>query len=144
MAGLSLSSRRAIPANHPTSIQGGLPEVIAIGALDANDTLAEFSSRGPNLWKIGDLVLTLLKPDITAPGAKVTSSVPGNKYATFSGTSMATPHVAGAIALALQLNPKIHAAEAKALLSLTSDKKTDVNFGYGIMDAYRFVKAATR
>src|SRR5712671_6276867 len=58
--------------------------------------LAGFSSRGPtNLLDI--------KPDVCAPGVNVLSSVPGNRFAMFQGTSMATPHVAGSSALLVQL-----------------------------------------
>lgn len=126
----------------PNGLPGGIPEALAVGALDETDAIAEFSSRGPNLWKIGEAVLTFLKPDITAPGVRVTSAFPGNKYATWAGTSMATPHVSGIIALALQRNPKLRFADVKARILMTSEKKTDTQFGYGILDGYAFVKSA--
>ncbi|NBX93231.1 MAG: hypothetical protein EB078_00610 [Proteobacteria bacterium] len=125
----------------PNGIPGGLPDVIAVGAFDKTDTIAEFSSRGPNLWKIGPSVLTVLKPDISAPGVAIGSSFPGNKYAVWDGTSMAAPHVSGAIALLLQANPKLNFSDVKMLLMNTSEKKGDGLFGYGIMNAYELIKA---
>ncbi len=126
----------------PNGFPGGLPEPIAVGATAPNGELATFSSRGPNLWKVGESILTLLKPDISAPGEKITSAYPGNKYATMAGTSMATPHVSGAIALALQANPKLKFSDVKKLLLKSSEKKIDTQFGYGVLNAYEFIKLA--
>jgi subtilisin family serine protease len=128
----------------PNGIPGGLPEAIAVGAIAKGDGVAYFSSSGPNIWIIGDLVLSLVKPDLSAPGVKVTSAFPGNKYATWSGTSMATPHVTGTVALAKQLNPKLRAGEIRRLLLSSTDKKLDFQFGHGILNAYQVVKNVTR
>jgi len=126
----------------PNGFPGGLAEPIAVGAISPNGEIAAFSSRGPNLWKVGESVLTLLKPDISAPGEKIISAYPGNKYASMAGTSMATPHVTGAIALALQANPKLKFPDIKKLLLKSSEKKIDTHFGFGILNAYEFVKLA--
>jgi subtilisin family serine protease len=126
----------------PNGFPGGLPEPIAVGATTPSGELATFSSRGPNLWKVGESVLTLLKPDISAPGEKIISAFPGNKYATMAGTSMATPHVSGAIVLALQANPKLKFSDVKRLLLKSSEKKIDTQFGYGVLNAYELVKLA--
>jgi hypothetical protein len=75
----------------------------AVGATGQNDTIASFSSRG---------IVTVdgsnrLKPDISAPGVGVRSSIKGGRYTTFSGTSMAGPHVAGVVALMISANPAL-------------------------------------
>ena len=72
---------------------GSYPESYTMGAFDINNNIAGFSSRGPSPFG------NVIKPNIAAPGVGVRSSVPTNGYANFSGTSMATPHVAGSIAL---------------------------------------------
>jgi subtilisin family serine protease len=80
------------------------------------DPLASFSSRGP---RRGD---SALKPDLTAPGSNIVSAsvLSGNQSMTSSGTSMATPHVAGAAALLRQLRPTWTVEEIKALLINTA------------------------
>src|SRR5699024_7960803 len=79
----------AVPANYPESF--------ATGATDQNDELAEFSLRGPSPYDE-------IKPDISAPGVDIRSSVPGDAYGLNSGTSMAGPAVSGVIALMLDAN----------------------------------------
>ena len=82
----------------PDCDSGGSPgdylESFSAGATDENDGIADFSSRGPSSF--GKVM-----PDVSAPGVDVVSSIPGDGYDSFSGTSMAAPHTAGTLALVL-------------------------------------------
>ncbi|MFE2290156.1 S8 family serine peptidase [Streptomyces sp. NPDC059452] len=105
---------------------GSADAALTVGAVDVKDKLAYFSSRGP---RVGD---GAVKPDVTAPGVDITAAIPnksiiaqevGQKpagYSTISGTSMATPHVAGAAALLKQQNPAWKAAELKGVLTAST------------------------
>lgn len=125
------------------------PSVIAVGATDSDFKIASFSSRGPAIFQ-GQ---TIQKPDFTAPGAKVLSSVPGGTYKEMSGTSMACPHVAGAATLLYQVNPKFTPQNIRELL-LKTLRFVDANgnpiqqpvwnasYGFGRIDAYAAIKMA--
>ncbi|HQW35135.1 MAG TPA: S8 family serine peptidase [Thermoflexales bacterium] len=76
-------------------------EVFSVGAVDSAGNIASFSSRGPVTVDGSNRP----KPDISAPGVGVRSSIPGGSYASWSGTSMAGPHVAGAVALIWSAQP---------------------------------------
>lgn len=123
------------PSSQTIGLPGGCPAALTVGATDSNDKIANFSSRGPAVWKTGSFV----KPDISAPGVKIKSSMPGNKYAELSGTSMATPHVAGVVSLIYQLQPKITAEQLINVLKTSATKIGDDpnTFGAGRIDAYK-------
>jgi serine protease AprX len=75
--------------------------VFTVGATNAQGQIASFSSRGPvNIDGSGRI-----KPDVTAPGVGILSSIRGGSYLAFNGTSMAAPHVTGVIALLISANP---------------------------------------
>jgi hypothetical protein len=78
-------------------------ETIAVGATDENDAIGYFSSHGA--WV-----------DVAAPGVGVLSTIPNNLMDTFNGTSMATPHVAGVVALMLGKNGDLTVDEVEAAL----------------------------
>jgi subtilisin family serine protease len=89
------------------------------GAYDINNAIASFSSRGPGLN--GDI-----KPNLAAPGVNVRSSVDGNAYGNFSGTSMASPHTAGTVALLWSAAPALY-GDVDATEALLDSTATDVN-----------------
>lgn len=119
----------------------------SVGAYDSSDQIADFSSRGPG--QDGQV-----KPNISAPGVDVRSSVPGDGYDTYSGTSMATPHVAGAVALLWSAAPSLigDIAGTEALLDQTAVDTPDDQcggtpgdnnvYGQGRLDALALVQAA--
>ena len=126
----------------------------SVGAVDRNGDMAFFSSRGPvNVDGSGRV-----KPDISAPGVSVLSSLPGGTYGPESGTSMAGPHLAGVVALMWSANPALigDIDRTEQFLVQTAKPYTGIRaagecfsgatpndaYGYGIVDAYAAVKAA--
>lgn len=126
------------------------PEVVAVGALDRDGSPAPFSGRGPVTWQnrdgLGPAAGTrLVKPDVAAPGVAVVSSV-GDGYLAYSGTSMASPEVAGLIALIVQAAPALNPDQIAAILRSSATDVgapgTDDATGHGRIDAVRALEIA--
>jgi len=125
---------------------GDVPRVITVAATDCNDNIASFSSRGPITWEdvspYNDHPYPpgLVKPDVSGPGVNTVSHNVCNGYSTKSGTSMATPHVAGAVALMVSANPGLTHDEIKQVLEDTAVDRgaggKDNVYGAGRVDAY--------
>ena len=94
------------------SSPGDAAKAITAAAVTKGAVIADFSGGGPNGIDLG------FKPDVSAPGVNIYSSVPSG-WDTFSGTSMASPHVAGAAALLLERHPGWTPAQVKSALALT-------------------------
>lgn len=88
------------------------PGSIAVGAVDRNDQVASFSNRA------GDTLLNY----VVAPGVSIYSTTPKNAYQSYSGTSMATPHVAAVAALIRSANPTLSAAQVTGLITKTANQ----------------------
>jgi len=106
-------------------------KVITVGASDdhsttspSDDTIASFSSRGPSAFG-------RLDPDVVAPGVEIYSTIPGGTYDSWGGTSMATPHVAGAAALMLSCDAGLSPTEIRARLMHTATNITGHVFDKG-------------
>ncbi len=117
--------------------------VFSVGAVDGNDPnlpIASWSARGPTECARNELAI---KPEVVAPGVGVRSSVPGGGYTTMSGTSMASPHVTGAVAVMRQANPNLDVDTIKDILMSTAHDLPfdnpdgeDNDFGHGVIDLY--------
>jgi subtilisin family serine protease len=103
------------PGNAPAAITVAA-STMGNGDGTRRDHIADFSSAGPTP------VSLQLKPDVTAPGVNVLSSVPAHDFETLDGTSMATPHVAGGAALLLQRHPTWTVPQVKSALASTGDE----------------------
>jgi len=113
---------------------GNYPESFAAGAVDQFKYIAPFSSRGPAPSDCGGRVY----PDVVSPGVSVMSSVPGGEYSVANGTSFASPHVAGAMALLLSASPGSTVSELELALKETAvdlgDRGPDNTYGNGLIN----------
>jgi len=113
------------------------PEVIAVGSTDCNDARSSFSNYGNHI-------------DVVAPGSSILSSLWNNTYASWSGTSMATPHVTGVIGLIRSVNPNYSVPQILNILKITAEDQVgpvgedvpgwDPYFGGGRLNAYNAVQ----
>ncbi|MPZ26012.1 MAG: S8 family serine peptidase [Micromonosporaceae bacterium] len=129
---------------------GNLPESYAAGAFDIDGAIYAQSSRGSSAWDGS------VKPNLTAPGVAVRSAIPGDGYGTATGTSMASPHVAGAVALLWSAAPAL-VREIDATRELLDQSAIDTEdltcggtaennnvWGQGRLDAFAAVDGAAR
>lgn len=126
----------------PHNININVVNSFTVGALNGNVPtypIASFSSNGPS--KCSGEGSLKIKPEVSAPGVQVRSCVPGNEYAFLSGTSMAAPHVAGAILLLKEAFPYLGGRELKLALYETAidlgEPGEDNRFGMGIINVYQ-------
>jgi subtilisin family serine protease len=127
---------------------GDYANTYSAGAYDINNNIASFSGRGPSALGGG------IKPNVSAPGVDVRSSVPTNGYGSMSGTSMASPHVAGTVALIISRNPALRGDinGIRSILDTTATDKSDLScggtagnnnvYGQGRLNAFAAVGAA--
>ncbi|KQP70228.1 hypothetical protein ASF40_10440 [Microbacterium sp. Leaf288] len=112
------------------SFPAAYPDVIAVAAIQSNESRAAFSQTGPHI-------------DISAPGVGILSTYLAGGLATMAGTSMASPHVAGVAALVKAVKPSLTATEigdilrstAKPLRDVASDPVPNDRYGWGLLDA---------
>ena len=153
------------PYLHPDQagvLSGGTSATICIGATNYHDNLAYFSSVGPATWTEGDYIggyydypytenseteIGLIKPDVAAPGVNIISLDYSSNtgYRVDEGTSMATPCVAGVIALMLEADPHLTPADIDMILETTAvrcEGATSKNnrTGSGRVDAYAAIQ----
>jgi subtilisin family serine protease len=132
---------------------------LGVGATDHLDRPAGFSGGRTQVVSESDFInpellpLPYSKPEVSAPGITVASSVPGDTWAVLSGTSMATPHVAGAIAVLLSattIRQQVEAAERALLISdlvvgsveELGEAGQDHRYGFGRIDVLRAIDFA--
>jgi subtilisin family serine protease len=127
-------------------------ESVAVGSMDEQSDLSSFSAQGPITWN--DVTsataegvapgTVVTKPDFVAPGEDIMSTVPGG-YGEMSGTSMATPHVAAAVALLRRAAPNMTVDQVIATLKATAKDLgpagPDNQYGAGEIDVYAAVKS---
>lgn len=137
------------PWRHPDEVEEGTRSgVISVGATTDQDVYADFSSRGPCEWEdvdpyfdypYGGDNVGLIRPDIAAPGEDVLSLNTFGGYTNMSGTSMATPHIAGVACLMLSKSYELLPVQIDSILQNTTlelgDEGKDNDYGSGRVQA---------
>ena len=143
----SFSNGNTGPACNTAGSPGDNATAYGVGAYDISNAIASFSARGPGMG-------TEIRPSISGPGVNVRSSVNGGAYQSLNGTSMAAPHLAGAVALMWSAAPALigDVAETQAILDDTAIDTSDLTcggtaddnnvFGEGRLDALAAVNAS--
>lgn len=134
----AFSAGNSGPGEETINSPADAPEAFAVGATDDADDIAFFSSEGPSCH--GET-----KPELAAPGLDIRSSVPGGDFESFSGTSMAAPHVTGAVALMEDAAAgSLTVDVAEEILMQTAldlgDPGSDNTFGAGLLQAFDAVE----
>ncbi|WIV12987.1 S8 family serine peptidase [Proteiniborus sp. MB09-C3] len=117
-------------------------ESFAVAAVDRYDARASFSKLGPSPYDP-----SVIKPDISAPGVSIYSSIPGGYTAGYSGTSMSAPHISGTVALLVSANASLSIEDIEEIIENTADPLTDstypeapnFGYGYGMVNAFEAV-----
>ena len=145
----AFSNGNSGPGCDTSGTPGDYQETYSSGAFDINGVIASFSSRGPG--EGGDV-----KPNLAAPGVNVRSSIAGGGYGSFNGTSMASPHTAGTVALMMSAAPSL-VGDIDAVRAILDDTATDTPnaqcggtdddnnvFGEGKLNAFAAVDQSPR
>lgn len=129
------------PKPWPGSIQNpsNLPGSFAVAAVDINNKRGDFSKLGPSPWDP-----KMIKPEISAPGVNIRSSVVGGYESGWNGTSMAAPHVSGIAALMKSADFSLTVDQIETIIKETATKLTDneytespnMGYGFGLINAY--------
>lgn len=121
------------PNPYTSTSPANFPETVAAGATDGNNRIAVFSARGPSACAGAGLF-----PDLVAPGLGVRAAGVGSSYRIVSGTSFASAHVAGAMALLMQAAAPLPVTEIENLLTLSAADLgaggADDTYGYGLVN----------
>ena len=144
--GAACNTLRHVPAIYDGSF--------SVGAFHPDNHISNFSSNGP----VNNYKATRIKPNVVAPGSDVLSTLPDGQFASWNGTSMAGPHVAGLVALMISANPLL-AGRVETIESIIEEtaepfvadfdcfpysgtRIPNNTYGYGLIDALKAVKKA--